>query len=92
MNGLMPPRDKSTAADIRVDLSPGREADLWITSVDNENQQVGPGRPTSPRPQKRPSCQRATQSAASANSSSDVPGNKGRTCPGPTSARGYEPR
>lgn len=91
MNGLMPPRDKSTAADIRVDLSPGREASLWITSVDNGLQQVVPG-PWGRGAQKRPSCQRATQSAASANSSSDVPGNKGRTCPGPTSARGYEPR
>ena len=33
--------DLSTRSPLDVDLSPGREADLWITPVDNENLQVG---------------------------------------------------
>src|SRR5439155_14731134 len=39
-----PQADLSTESCFGVDLSPGREASLWITSVDNENLQVGPGR------------------------------------------------
>lgn len=57
---------------------------LWITAIGREDR-----RRTG---QNRPSWQRATQSAAPTNSSSEVPGNGGRTSPGCTSALGYEPR
>lgn len=52
--------------------------------------------PRSPSPgraaQNRPSWQRATQSAAETNSSSDVPGGSGRTSSARTCALGYDPR
>ena len=34
--------DLSTDYRFRVDLSPGRDASLWITPVDNKDMQVGP--------------------------------------------------
>ena len=96
--------DLSTDSPLLVDLSPGREADLWITSVDNDNQLIGlawiqrlgtagtGGRGRSDRLlqdlQNRPSWHRVTQSAADMNSSSDVPGRGGCTSPGFMSARG----
>ncbi len=41
--------DLSTESRSVVDLSPGRDGSLWITPVDNVNQQVGPAE-TSPQP------------------------------------------
>ena len=40
--GSGPEADLSTDWHVLVDLSPGREANLWITPVDNENLQVRP--------------------------------------------------
>lgn len=88
--------DLSTEQCFVVDLSPGREAGLWITPVGGDNLQVGLIETDrrrcrllpEPCAQNRPSWQRASQSEAAANSPSDVPARGARTSWGLTSARG----
>ncbi len=88
-----------------VDLSPDREAALWITLWVTGGRERGPAGPAGVNPglrtpvlaarhcagtpvlaaphYARPSWQRASHSAASTNSASEVPGRNGRPpCPG----------